>query len=270
MKLPCKEAQELIAALVDHELTPAEEAMVREHLGSCAACQAALSRMEALKSQLRAAAAAITAPGSLLERIRSEAIAFRHQAFRLWWQRVFSALRPSFSPAWALAALLLLSLALFQLAHHRKQELPLALLTHYRAILEEPGLLRASSLEEMKRYLARGVGGKFQPMGYDLAAVGLAPAGGAIRDIGGRKVLAVVYRGERLPLLCFTFLGSESEAPPDAQRFYDAPKRVYLYAFSRAGLNAVMHREKEAICLLVSEMPLPELLALAVAKASPA
>jgi hypothetical protein len=36
-----------------------------------------------------------------------------------------------------------------------------------------------------------------------------------------------------------------------------------FYAFSRAGINAVLHREGDVICILASEMPMDELLALA-------
>jgi len=41
------------------------------------------------------------------------------------------------------------------------------------------------------------------------------------------------------------------------------------HAFSSGGVNAVLHREGEVICILASEMPMEELLALAKAKAKP-
>jgi hypothetical protein len=42
-----------------------------------------------------------------------------------------------------------------------------------------------------------------------------------------------------------------------------------FYAFSRGGVNAVLHREGEIICILASAMPMDELLALAKSKAKP-
>jgi len=40
-----------------------------------------------------------------------------------------------------------------------------------------------------------------------------------------------------------------------------------FYAFSRGGINAVLHREGRIICILASEMPMEKLLALAQSKA---
>ena len=63
--------------------------------------------------------------------------------------------------------------------------------------------------------------------------------------------------------MCYTFLGSEGDAPANAARFFDQDKKMNFYAFSRAGINAVLHREGDVICILASEMPMDELLALA-------
>jgi hypothetical protein len=68
----------------------------------------------------------------------------------------------------------------------------------------------------------------------------------------GRKILVAIYQGQGGTLFCYTFLGSEEDAPPDASRFYDAAKKMNFYAFSRRRLNAVFHRESEVICILVS------------------
>ncbi len=42
-----------------------------------------------------------------------------------------------------------------------------------------------------------------------------------------------------------------------------------FYTFSRGRVNAVLHREGEIICILASELPMDELLALAKLKAKP-
>jgi hypothetical protein len=59
----------------------------------------------------------------------------------------------------------------------------------------------------------------------------------------------------------------EKDAPPHAAKFFDPAKKMNLYAFSRGGINAVLHREGDLICILASEMPMDELLALAKSKA---
>jgi hypothetical protein len=45
--------------------------------------------------------------------------------------------------------------------------------------------------------------------------------------------------------------------------------KMNFYAFLRAGTNAVLHPEGDVICILVSEMPMDELLALVKSKAQP-
>jgi hypothetical protein len=107
------------------------------------------------------------------------------------------------------------------------------------------------------------VNGEFEPVEFDLHALGLEPVGGLVHDIDGRKVLVTVYRGAGRSITCFTFLGTGKDAPRDAESFFDQSKNVNFYIFSRAGYNAVLHREGDVICLLVSTIPAPELLAIA-------
>ena len=70
-------------------------------------------------------------------------------------------------------------------------------------------------------------------------------------------------------LFCYTFLGSEEDAPANAARFFDSDKKMNFYAFSQGRVNAVFHREGEVVCILVSEMAMEDLLALARSKARP-
>jgi hypothetical protein len=124
--------------------------------------------------------------------------------------------------------------------------------------------------DQLVSRLVREAGGHFHPMGYDFSAMGLRPAGGAVQEIEGRKVLVVIYRGEGGTLICYTFFGSEADAPKDAVKFVDPAKHMNFYSFSRARVNAVLHREGELICVLASDMPMEKLLALARSKARPA
>ena len=126
---------------------------------------------------------------------------------------------------------------------------------------------RTENADELVEQLTRTVGGHFHPMGYDLTAMDLRPVAGLVREIDGRKVLVAIYQGKGGTLFCYTFLGSEADAPPNAARFFDAAKKMNFYAFSRGGVNAVLHREGEVICILAAEMPMEELLALARSKA---
>jgi hypothetical protein len=104
-------------------------------------------------------------------------------------------------------------------------------------------------------------------MGYDLSAMGLKAVGGLVQEIGGRKVLVTVYKGRGSAVLCFTFLGTEKDAPPNARLFFDPEKRMNFYTFSKGRVNGVMQAVGDRICTFVSKMPMSELLALARSKA---
>ncbi|MGH7766705.1 MAG: hypothetical protein ACREQP_04565, partial [Candidatus Binatia bacterium] len=86
---------------------------------------------------------------------------------------------------------------------------------------------------------------------------------GTVREVNGRKVLVTIYEGAGLTLTCYTFIGTEADAPPAADLVYDPEKKINFYAYSRDGVNALLHREGNLICILISTIPVPELLALA-------
>ncbi|HZA52767.1 MAG TPA: hypothetical protein VE616_00845, partial [Candidatus Udaeobacter sp.] len=172
----------------------------------------------------------------------------------------------------ALAAGLLLAIALpaFFLLKPKSEPIAAAALKTYDLFARgEFSVRRTENPDEIVEQLTRAVGGHFHPMGYDFTAMHLRPVAGLMREIQGRKILVVVYQGPGGTLFCYTFLGSEEDAPPNSAKFFDAAKKINLYAFSRGGVNAVFHREGAVICVLASEMPMEDLLALARSKAKP-
>ena len=104
-------------------------------------------------------------------------------------------------------------------------------------------------------------------MGYDLSMMNLEPVAGTVQTFAGRRVLVALYQGDGGFLTCYTFLGAENDAPREAQPFFDPDKKMTFYTYSLGGTNAVLHREGKLICILVSGMPMPDLLALARSKA---
>ena len=90
-----------------------------------------------------------------------------------------------------------------------------------------------------------------------------------MQEVAGRKIIVALYEGTAPSLTCYTFLGTERDVPKGATLFADPEKKINFYTFSHQGVNGVMHREGELICILVSEIPLAELLALARSKAQP-
>jgi len=76
-----------------------------------------------------------------------------------------------------------------------------------------------------------------------------------------------VYQGNGLTIICYTFMGSDGDAPEIAEMFFDAQKGMNFHQFFYTHTNAVMHREGNINCILMSQMPMPDLLELARAKA---
>jgi hypothetical protein len=163
----------------------------------------------------------------------------------------------------------LLILPTYYLSNRISQPVALAAFETYESFRQGKLPLERTSSGEIVRRLTQAVDGHFHPMGYDLSAINLEPVAGVVREINGRKILVAIYQGEGGSLLCYTLLGSEADAPLNAARFFDQDKKMNFYAFSRAGINAVLHRERDVICILASEMPMDELLALARKKSRP-
>ena|SRR5688500_139948 len=265
----CEEAQELITALVDRELLDPERGSLESHLQQCPSCRLAVEEEQLLKQTIRGRAERMRAPGELRDRILSDRRILPEKSGTRWQDHLWP--MPHLARP-ALAAAVLLAIALPAFFFFRVSREPVA-----AAALESYDLFRKGALsvrrtenpDEIVEQLTRAVGGHFHPMGYDFTAMHLRPVAGLVREIQGRKILVAIYEGPGGTLFCYTFSGSEEDAPGNAARFYDATKKMNFYAFSRGGLNAVLHREGEIICVLASEMPMEELLALAKSKATP-
>src|SRR5438128_1412920 len=194
----CEETQELITALVDHELYDPELSLLESHLKDCPKCQLALAQEQTLKREARAASLNLRAPAELRERILADRRIFpekagsiRGRTVHVWPAKYI--LRPVF----ALALVLILALPAFYFLNQRSESISLAAVETYGGILRgDLPTIRAKSTEEMKEALARAVGGSFSPMGYDLSMMNLEPVAGAVREIEGRKILVTLYRGQ--------------------------------------------------------------------------
>lgn len=267
----CEEAQELITALVDNEISHPERSSIESHLKDCPKCQLIYAREQALKREVRMAGASMSAPADLREKIQSDRRIFpqRAESAKRWKWLVWP-VKPSLRPAFVLALLILLVLPTLYLMGPTEQSIPLsALNTHKKIVAGAISFTKAGDQEGIKELLLRSVGGRFAPMGYDLSMMNLQAVGGIVQEVGGRKLLVTIYEGQGLFLTCYTFLGTEEDAPAEATRFFDSGKKITFYTFSRNGVNGVFHREGQVICVLVSQMSLRELLALARSKAQP-
>lgn len=270
--MTCNEAQELITALIDQELLDPERVTLENHLQQCARCRLALEQERALKIQIRVAGDRLRTPVRLRHRILSEQQRFLEQGGSAGgWRSYLWPVEYIRRPAFALAIILFLALPVLYLTiAPTSQPIADAAVQNYALFVKgELPLIRANRVQDLEEQLTRAVDGRFKPMGYDLSTMNLQPVAGAVREWQGRKVLVAIYQGKGGSLLCYTFLASDRDAPPGAARFFvDADKKISFYAFSGNGVNAVLYRAGDVTCILVSEMPMEELLALAKAKAT--
>jgi predicted anti-sigma-YlaC factor YlaD len=262
----CDEAQELITARVDNELGVDERTAIEAHLTSCAECALVFEQESILKRRIHLTAQQVRVPATLRRMIEEKtavnaAVAGESIRRRFFDGMAFATWRRGF----AAAVLLLIagSVIYTQWPVEKHESVALAALeTHISILSGKTTLLRAVNLAAMRKELAHAVGDRFKPVALDLSLMKLYPVSGFVQNIGGRDLLVTVYQGDGPPVTCFTFLGSETDAPQGAERFYDADLRINYYTFSRGDLNGVLHQEGDIICLLVSKISPADLLAL--------
>jgi anti-sigma factor RsiW len=265
--MTCEEIQELITALVDEELTDTERRGVEAHLRDCTACALIAEQQRQVKQAIRARAKRMHAPAELRRAILFDERIFSNKKPAAWWRSVWPSTHVA-RAAFAAALLVVVGLPAFLLLRPRSEPIAAAALATYEVFAKsEVSPLGSEKPEELVARLVREVGGHLHPMGYDFSALQMQPVAGSVQEIHGRKVLVVMYRGPSGMLFCYTFVGTEADAPINAAKFYEPAKKMNLYAFARGPVNAVLHREGDLICILASEMPMNELLELTRSKA---
>jgi len=263
--MKCEQAEELISALADNELSDRERSAIADHLRECSKCQRAYEWHRSLNSEIRTVSASVVAPIDLTQRILSDQGTMPKEAEP---SNARSALivrlQPFLRPAFASALLVVVVISMLFLMLTPSQPISLTAL-QIRAKIEggEISLREATDTDELHEWLRRAVDAKFGPLGYDFSPLGVKPIGGTVQEVDGRQILVAVHRGNGLSITCFTFLGTEGDAPKNAIIFSDPETRIRFYSFSRNGIHAVLHREDNIICILTSNMPPEELLSLA-------
>jgi hypothetical protein len=267
----CTTADELITALVDNELSDLERDAIESHVKDCLRCEDIYRQEQELKREVHLAGSRVTAPSDLKERILSDRRIFPEVAESAdGWKGLSWPARVVFRPAFAFALLVLLVLPALYLMWPATQPVSLAALeTHEKILTGDISFVRSSTQEEVKERLYLSVEKSFAPMGYDLSRVGLKAVGGLVQEFGRNRILVTVYEGSSPSISCFTFLDRDGGAPPNARLHFDPEKKMSLYTFSNGQTNGVMKKVGGRVCILVSKMPLQELLALARSIAQP-
>lgn len=265
----CDEARELITGLIDNELSGAERSSIQGHLKECSRCLRVYDLERALKGEIHIVGANMTAPAELKKRILTDHDLLPNDSeSHKTWSKIALIFRPFRRPAFAVAGFVILLLPIIYFVQPHGQPMSVAALEIQEKIASgELSLRKAASQNELRDWQTRAVDGKFAPVQYDLSSMQVQPVGGVVQEINGRKILVTVYTGNNISVTCFTFLGTEQDASRDAAVFYDQERKINFYTFSRNGYNAILHREGEIICILMSDMPAEKLLALATGKA---
>ena len=106
----------------------------------------------------------------------------------------------------------------------------------------------------------------FRTRVFDLAMMRYSLAGGRIDQLGGHSSAMYVYAGpDGRHLLCQMYLGTLSElAQPDERRTQNG---IAFQVYTRGPHTAVFWSEASVTCVVVSDMPAADTVALALAKA---
>jgi hypothetical protein len=261
--MKCEQAEELISALIDNEATEPERAAAESHLRTCPNCRRAYEWGRALNSDIRAAGAGVVAPAGLRQTILSNQLAAPTEADSSGARRdpIFR-LRPLVRPIFASALVFAIAAILFFMPPSGQSISLTALEIRAKIDRGEIPLQKQTNTDELHAWLRHSVNGEFGPLGYDFSPLNVKPIGATVQEVRGRQILVAVFRGNGLSIMCFTFLGTEGDAPKNAAAFFDPETKISFYSFSRDGLHAVLHREGNVICMLVSNMPPEELLSL--------
>jgi len=252
---------ERIDDLVSGELSEDRRAELEIHLSSCEACQAELDALRALRDATRRLAEGAEPPLALETTVRStldaageEPQAWSRGGGRPWrWLAAAAVVTLVVAGGWWLRAppdADLLTAAVESYRLHRDGQLPHAIETPDEVVL-------ARFFERQLDFPARVI---------DLRMMEFALIGGRVHELRGRKSALYAYRGaDGRIVLCQMLTGTLRELPPPDQVHEERGFTFQLY--ERGDLTAVFRLEGKVLCVLVSDMPAPELLALAREKA---
>ena len=170
----CEQAEELISALIDDELSDPERSSIEGHLKDCPKCQRAYEWGRALNREIRTVSASVVAPVDLRQRILSDQRTTTKEAESSKGRsKLILRLQPFLRPAFASALLVILVISIFFLRQSPSQPISLAALQIRAKIVKgEVSLREATDTDELHTWLRRAVNGRFGPLGYDFSPLG--------------------------------------------------------------------------------------------------
>jgi anti-sigma factor (TIGR02949 family) len=188
MTMDCDIARAQLEAYLDNELARADARELEAHVDGCAACSAALGRLDDLRRALREPSLRHTAPPGLRERIAaSAAAADRSQLHGRHWLRMAAAWLLAFGAGGA-------SVYLWNTQHDSRAQLAHdAFAGHWRALAAaSPVDVVSSDRHTVKPWFAGKIAQA--PAVQDFADQGFPLVGGRLDYLGDARVPALVYR----------------------------------------------------------------------------
>jgi anti-sigma factor RsiW len=183
----CRDALDLVHGYIDGELDLVKSLEIEQHLGACPACKVQYDQVRELGSGIRAHARYHAAPPALRARALASWPRAPGSGARAWgWGGMAAAL--------ALFTLLGLAIGLASLQPGVGERLAREVVAaHVRSLMADHLMDIASSDQHTVK---PWIDGKldFAPPVEDLAAQGYPLAGGRLDYLGGRAVMALVYR----------------------------------------------------------------------------
>src|SRR5262249_49209836 len=151
----CKEAEELISALIDDELSDPERSSIEGHLRDCPRCRRAYQWERALNREIRMVGASGVAPVDLRQRVLSDQRTTRKEAESPnGGSKLILRLQPFLRPTFASALLVILVISIFFLMQSPGQPISLASLEIRTKIdRDEVALQDATDTDELHTWL---------------------------------------------------------------------------------------------------------------------
>ena len=163
----------------------------------------------------------------------------------------------------ALVALGILALILFP----KQRSLPEVVARDFRKYQNQKLTLEVNTpdVKQMEAFFAAH-GLPFKPHVYDLSSKNYRLVGGRVQYLRGQPTEWVVYRGpNNQVLLCQMYVGTVSELPAGAMERENRGKKFHVYQVK--GTTMVFWQDHKVICVLISDMPVENVVQLAFAKA---
>lgn len=243
--------------LLDGRLGDADAARVEAHVRECARCREELDVLRRGRELARTGLPGAELPQGLLESVvaRLDAAAPSHSRFNKQRRRLLT-----YTVGAAAAGL---ATAIYV---RRRRDIPADAVESYVAYRRGQKSMEVTSGDPIALEQFFNARLPFRTRVFDLAMMRYVLVGGRIDRLGGHSTAMYAYAGpDDRHLLCQMYLGTLSELPqPDERRTQNG---ISFQIYTRGPHTAVFWSEAAVTCVVVSDMPAADTVALAFAKA---